>query len=68
MDGSFALLRFAHDSDPDTVYVTTPTGGMFQEKPDELHRYIGIFQRLTGVALTPGDSTALMQSMVEESA
>ncbi|HEY7223334.1 MAG TPA: helix-turn-helix transcriptional regulator [Micromonosporaceae bacterium] len=67
MDGSFALLRFEHDGDPETVYVTTPAGGLFQEKPDELAHYVSIFQKLTAVALTPEDSTELMNSMAKES-
>lgn len=67
MDGSFVVLRFPHASDPDTVYVTMATGGVFQEKPDELSRYMDIFHRLTQVALTPQDSTALVHALAKES-
>jgi transcriptional regulator with XRE-family HTH domain len=67
MDGSFVLMRFPHEGDPDTVYVTMATGGVFQEKPDELSRYALIFDRLTDVALTPDDSTALVLKMSKES-
>jgi transcriptional regulator with XRE-family HTH domain len=67
MDGSFVLLRFPHEGDPDTVYVTMATGGVFQEKHDELHRYGLIFDRLAEVALTPEDSTALVLKMAKES-
>jgi hypothetical protein len=67
MDGSFVLLRFPHEGDPDTVYVTMATGGVFQEKSDELHRYGLIFDRLAEVALTPEDSTALVLKMAKES-
>jgi transcriptional regulator with XRE-family HTH domain len=63
MDGSFVVLGFPHDSDPDTVYVTMATGGVFQEKPDELSRYHGIFARLTQLALSHEQSTALLRSM-----
>jgi transcriptional regulator with XRE-family HTH domain len=63
MDGSFVVLGFPHDSDPDTVYVTMATGGVFQEKPDELSRYNGIFARLTELALGCEQSTALLRSM-----
>lgn len=67
MDGSFVVLRFPHASDPDTVYVTMATGGVLQEKPDELNRYVNIFHRLTEAALTPQDSTALVHTMAKES-
>jgi hypothetical protein len=67
MDGSFVVMRFPHASDPDTVYVTMATGGVFQEKPDELNRYVDIFQRLTDAALTPEDSTARVHAMAKES-
>jgi hypothetical protein len=63
MDGSFVVLGFPHESDPDTVYVTMATGGVFQEKPDELSRYTGIFARLTELALGCDESTALLRSM-----
>jgi transcriptional regulator with XRE-family HTH domain len=66
MEGSFVLLSFPHESDPDTVYVTMATGGVFQEKADELTRYTTIFDRLTGAALSRDDSTALVRKLMEE--
>jgi hypothetical protein len=63
MDGSFVVLGFPHDSDPDTVYVTMATGGVFQEKPDELSRYTSIFARLTELALGCDESMALLHRM-----
>ena len=66
MEGSFVLLSFPHESDPDTVYVTMATGGVFQEKPDELHRYSTIFDLLTDAALSPEDSVALVTKMAKE--
>src|SRR5690606_41164009 len=49
MDGSFAILRFAHDSEPDGVYVTTATGGAFQEKPEHLARIVALVEQLTSI-------------------
>jgi transcriptional regulator with XRE-family HTH domain len=66
MDGSFVLLSFPHESDPDTVYVTMATGGVFQEKADELSRYATIFDRLTNAALSAEDSVALVDKMARE--
>ena len=66
MEGSFVLLSFPHESDPDTVYVTMATGGVFQEKPDELHRYSTIFGLLTDAALSLEDSVAFVKKMAKE--
>lgn len=65
MEGSFVMLRFP-DPDPDTVYVTMATGGVFQEKPHELSRYAIIFDRLAEAALTPGESAALVRTLARE--
>ena len=66
MEGSFVLLRFPDVADPDTVYVTMATGGVFQEKADELSRYESIFDRLTELALTPKDSAAFVAGIAVE--
>jgi transcriptional regulator with XRE-family HTH domain len=66
MDGSFVLLSFPHESDPDTVYVTIATGGVFQEKADELSRYAAVFDRLQEAALPPEESAALVNQMAKE--
>jgi hypothetical protein len=66
MEGSFVLFSFPHESDADTVYVTMATGGVFQEKPEELLRYSTIFEELVDVALNPVATAALMANMVKE--
>ncbi|MBX6751785.1 MAG: helix-turn-helix domain-containing protein [Micromonosporaceae bacterium] len=66
MDGSFAILRFSHESDPDAVYVTTATGGAFLEKPEHVQRHVRVFEQLTSVALTPQDSSRFMLSLWKE--
>ena len=66
MDGSFVLLSFPHESDPDTVYVTIATGGVFQEKADELSRYTTVFDRLKEAALPPEESAAFVNRMAKE--
>ena len=66
MEGSFVLLRFPDDADPDTVYVTMATGGVFQEKADELQLYATIFERLRGAALSPEESIALIARLAKE--
>jgi transcriptional regulator with XRE-family HTH domain len=66
MEGSFAVLRFTHQSDPDVVYVTTATGGSFHEKPEQVARHLQVFELLTSIALTPEDSIRFMLSMRKE--
>jgi transcriptional regulator with XRE-family HTH domain len=68
MDGSFVLLRFPDEVDADTVYVAFATGGVFQDKADELSRYSAIFALLAEQALTPDASVALIAKLVKESA
>ena len=66
MEGSFVLLSFAHEGDTDTVYVTMATGGVFQEKADELVLYEGIFDRLRDTAMPPEESIALVARLAKE--
>lgn len=66
LEGSFVLLRFPDQADPDTVYVTMATGGVFQEKADELLLYASIFDRLQDAALPPEESIALVASLAKE--
>jgi transcriptional regulator with XRE-family HTH domain len=67
MDGSFVLLSYPNGAYPDTVYVAMATGGVFQEKHDELRRYESIFGRLRDVALPTAESATLVTRMAEES-
>jgi transcriptional regulator with XRE-family HTH domain len=66
MEGSFVLLRFPDEVDPDTVYVTLATGGVFQEKAEELLLYADIFERLGEAALPPEESIALVARLAKE--
>jgi transcriptional regulator with XRE-family HTH domain len=66
MEGSFVLLGFPDDVDPDTVYVAMATGGVFQEKPDELTRYATIFDQLKRIALAPEESVAFVARLAKE--
>ena len=67
MDGSFVILCFPDDLDPDTVYVTMATGGVFQEKPDDVSRYSTIFERLQEMALPSAESAEFIATMAKES-
>jgi hypothetical protein len=66
MEGSFVILGFPDQADTDTVYVTMATGGVFQEKADELLLYVSIFNRLREAALPPQDSIGFIASLAKE--
>jgi len=66
MEGSFVIMSFADDADPDTVYVTMATGGVFQEKPDDVSRYSTIFDRLQQMALPSAESAEFIARMAKE--
>jgi transcriptional regulator with XRE-family HTH domain len=66
LEGSFVLLSFPDEADPDTVYVTMATGGVFQEKPDDLARFSMIFDSLQRIALPPDESAAFIATLAKE--
>ena len=66
MEGSFVIMSFPDAADPDTVYVTIATGGVFQEKPDDVSRYEIIFDRLQKMALSSAESTEFIATMAKE--
>jgi transcriptional regulator with XRE-family HTH domain len=66
MEGSFVIMCYPDDADPDTVYVTMATGGVFQEKPDDVSRYSLIFDRLQGMALPSAESAKFIATMAKE--
>jgi predicted small secreted protein len=66
MEGSFVLMSFPDAADPDTVYVTIATGGVFQEKPDDVSRYEIIFDRLQKMALSSAESAEFIATMAKE--
>jgi transcriptional regulator with XRE-family HTH domain len=66
MDGPFAILDFPEAEDPDVVYAESATGGHFLEKTDELQKYGTIFDTIQSAALTPEESTKMIEMLVEE--
>jgi transcriptional regulator with XRE-family HTH domain len=66
MDGTFAILGFPEDGDPDVVYAENATGGLFLEKSEELRRYTFIFDHIRAAALGPEESLALLAQLADE--
>ncbi|WP_433500544.1 helix-turn-helix domain-containing protein [Sphaerimonospora sp. CA-214678] len=62
MPGSFVVMKFGSD-DPDIVYVDSMAGDLFLEQEAELTRYNSIFEHLRAVALSPGDTTAMLKKL-----
>ena len=66
MDGAFAILGLNESPREDVVFATNAAGGLFLEKPDELHRYSLIFDHLRAKALGPEESLAFIAVMAKE--
>ncbi|MFC0862243.1 DUF5753 domain-containing protein [Sphaerimonospora cavernae] len=62
MPGSFVVMKFGPD-DPDIVYVDSMAGDLFLEQETALTRYNGIFEHLRAIALSPGDTTAMLKKL-----
>ncbi|HEX3590503.1 MAG TPA: helix-turn-helix transcriptional regulator [Pseudonocardiaceae bacterium] len=56
MEGSFLILGFPEQADPDVVYVDSTTAGIYLEEPAEILRYTLMFDHLRAAALSPDDS------------
>ena len=65
LSGSFIVLEFPDGTDESLVYCEGLTGGVFRSKPVELRTYWMAFEALRTAALSPKDSIALIQSVVQ---
>ncbi|GAB3148306.1 helix-turn-helix transcriptional regulator [Micromonospora sonneratiae] len=66
MDGTFSILDFPEPGDPEVVYAENATGGLFLEKPEDLQKYIFIFDYIRAAAIRPEESVALIASLAKE--
>lgn len=65
MVGSFTIIRFPLEPDPDVVYVEGGTGDFFLEG-DDADWYSVVFDHLRAAALSPADSHELLVQAWEE--
>jgi hypothetical protein len=65
LDGSFVLLGFPDHANADTAYIATATGGVLNEKPDDVNRFANVFDLLRTVALPPDASAELLGRLAE---
>src|SRR5262249_34975227 len=56
MDGSFSILEYEDEADPDVVFAENAAGGLFMEKDEDLRRYRFVFDRLLASALSAEES------------
>ncbi len=66
MAGSFAILGFPQPIDPDVVYLENMSSALFLEEPDEIARYVQVFDYLRAMALSPHDSGDMLRTAAEE--
>jgi transcriptional regulator with XRE-family HTH domain len=66
MLGTFVLVSFPEQGDPDIVYIETDTSSLYLEEPQEIGRYGEIFDHLRATALSPRDSAAFIDAVASE--
>jgi len=60
MHGSFKVMRFPEEVDPDVVYLEAQTSALYLEGTEDVDRYSLMFDHLRAQALSPGASRDLM--------
>jgi hypothetical protein len=66
MDGSFTVLSFPNDTDPQVAYIEYQTGSLYLERREEVGRYTLVFDHLRAAALPVDASRTLIRRCAEE--
>lgn len=66
MVGSFEILGFPEPIDPDVIYLENMASALFLEEPDDVARYVQVFDYLRATALSPQASGDMLSSAAEE--
>lgn len=66
MDGSFVIIEFPEQADPDVVYLESQTGSLYLEAPAVIDRYNLVFNHLRAKALDPEQSRAMILRAAKE--
>ncbi|MEV1290548.1 helix-turn-helix transcriptional regulator [Micromonospora sp. NPDC049679] len=64
--GPFAILQFAEAHAADVMYVESAAAEDVVDRPGVVDAYRGEFERLCGLALSPGETSALLDRMAGE--
>ena len=67
LDSIFTIVEF-DGGVPGVVYVEGLVGSIYLERPEDLDRYLQVFNRLSTIALSPEDSVALIKKVRTEHA
>jgi hypothetical protein len=65
LDSIFTVVEF-DGGVPGVVYVEGLVGSIYFERPEDLDRYLQVFDRLSVIALSPEDTVELLQKMRTE--
>ena len=60
--GPFIILGFAEPSESDVVYLETVGGNLYVDKSEEARLFSNAFDHLRAVALSPGDTRAMLRA------
>lgn len=66
LNGSFTVLGFSEEAEPDVVLVENLTSSLYFEDKRELARYQWTFERLTAMAASPRESASLIKKAAKE--
>jgi hypothetical protein len=64
--GTYTILGFPEQEDPDVVYREGLTDSVYLEQPADVHLYTKAFDHLRALALSPQRSAALIRKILEE--
>ncbi|MFI6511236.1 helix-turn-helix domain-containing protein [Streptosporangium sp. NPDC050855] len=63
MDGPFCLLSFPEPEDPDLLYLEQAASGLLPDEPEQVSRYVSMFESLCAMALDQEASAAFIAQM-----
>jgi transcriptional regulator with XRE-family HTH domain len=66
LEGSFMILGFPEPTDPDVVYLDAATGGVYVERPEDIDRYVAVFDHVRAAALGPKESVSVIERRLNE--
>jgi transcriptional regulator with XRE-family HTH domain len=64
--GPFSMLRFPHPDIPDVVYLEHLNSGYYEDKPEDVARYLTVMHQLVTQAATPDASKAMLRSLMKD--
>jgi transcriptional regulator with XRE-family HTH domain len=64
--GSFTVLRFEEPDLPDVVYLEQLTNAFYLEQRADVERYLEVVDEISGAALTPDETTRLIEQAARD--